>query len=113
MREFLNKYIYLTQPTILLFTLISNFYDLNYVVLGNLVGNSLITNVVFFCYFNYKGNFCWFTKRAPVALILINLLDIFGVYFDYYVYCKVFNVAICFFSLFLFMISVLKKYEYN
>jgi len=75
MREFLNKYIYLTQPTILLFTLISNFYDLNYVVLGNLVGNS--------------------------------------VYFDYYVYCKAFNVAICFFSLFLFMISVLKKYEYN
>jgi len=111
MKRFLDKYIYLSQPIMLLVTLISNFIDLNYSVAGNMIGYSLITNVVFFYLFNYKGNYCWFTKRAPLFLIGINLIDILGNYINYDFYSKLFNISICLVSLVLFLISKLKSYD--
>lgn len=109
MKRFLDKYIYLTQPIMLFVTLISNFIDLNYTLAGNIIGYSLLSNIVFFYLFNYKGNYCWFTRRAPIALILINITDIIGCYVDYEVYRVCFNIVVTFSSLVLFLIFQLQK----
>ena len=109
MKKFLDKYIYLTQPLAIFITLISNFVSLNYSLAGNIIGYSLITNIVFFYLFNYKGNYCWFTKRAPLFLMLINLIDIIGIYISYEFYSKIFNISICSVSLILFIISKIKS----
>lgn len=110
MRAFLDKYIYLSQPIMLLVTLISNFVSLNYVVAGNMIGYSVLTNVVFFYLFNYKGNYCWFTRNTPKFLLLINLLDIIGNFIDYSYYNRLFNIFICSISLILFTIHKIKKH---
>jgi len=111
MKKFLDKYIYLSQPIMLLVTLISNFLSLNYTLAGNLIGYSILTNLVFFYLFNYKGNYCWFTKRAPLFLIGINILDIIGVYINYKDYSEIFNITICSIALLLFLISKIKSYD--
>lgn len=67
----------------LVVSFLSVFIDLNYVVAGNLIGYSIITNIVFF-YIFYYGNYCWFTKLSPIGLILINIVDIIGFYFPKY-----------------------------
>jgi hypothetical protein len=111
MKKFLDKYIYLSQPIMLLITLISNFVSLNYSLAGNIIGYSILSNLVFFYLFNYKGNYCWFTKRAPLFLICINLIDIIGCYISYEFYSKIFNISICLVSLLLFLISKIKSYD--
>ena len=111
MKIFLEKYIYLTQPIMLLVTLLSNFVQLDYILAGNFIGYSVFTNFVFFYLFNYKGNYCWFTKKAPLFLLLINAVDIVGNYVSYEFYSKIFNISICSFSLILFIIHKIKILE--
>jgi hypothetical protein len=111
MKKFLDRNIYLSQPLILFVTLLSNFVSLNYTLAGNIIGYSLITNIVFFYLFNYKGNYCWFTKRTPLFLILINFIDIIGNFISYEFYSKIFNITICSVSLILFIISKIKSHD--
>ena len=111
MKKFLDKYIYLSQPIMLLVTLVSNFVSLNYTIAGNLIGYSVLSNIVFFYLLNYKGNYCWFTKRAPLFLLCINFIDIIGCYVSYEFYSKIFNISICLVSLVLFLISKIKSHD--
>jgi len=109
MKRFLDKNIYLSQPIMLLVTLCSNFIDMNFTLAGNIIGYSFMTNLVFFYLFNYKGNYCWFTKKAPLFLMLVNAIDVIGVYIDYQIYSKIFNITICGVSLILFFIHKTKQ----
>jgi len=111
MKKFLDRNIYLSQPLILFVTLLSNFVSLNYTLAGNIIGYSLITNIVFFYLFNYKGNYCWFTRRAPLFLMLINFIDIIGIFISYDDYKEIFNITICSVSLILFIISKIKSHD--
>lgn len=111
MKRFLDKYIYLSQPIMVLITLLSNFITFDFVVAGNIIGYSVVTNVVFFYLFNYKGSYCWFTRITPKFLLLINLLDIIGRFIEYSYYNRIFNIAICSGSLILFIIYKIKNFE--
>ena len=102
-KYYLDKYIYLAPIVMLVITLYSNFFALNYVVAGNLIGYSILTNVVFWYLFNFKGDFCWFTKNIPLGLIAINLIDITAELIHYEYYAKIFNIGVCSVSLILFM----------
>jgi hypothetical protein len=79
MKFFLKQYIYLLPIFLFVADLLSLFIDFNFVVMGNILGYSLITNIVFIYVFSY-GNYCWFTKLAPFGMIALNLLNIIGYY---------------------------------
>lgn len=103
-------------PIILLLgTLISNFININYVILGNAIGYSILTNIFMFFHFNYFGDYCKMTKTLPIALLLINLLDVVGEwlvineYVGYSIYSNIFNVFVCSITLIFFMYSKIKK----
>lgn len=96
LKIYLHKYIYLAPIIMLLVTLYSNFFNINYVVAGNVIGYSLLTNITMFYFFNYKGNYCWFTRNIPIGLISINLFDIIGCFIDYETYSILFNLLVVF-----------------
>jgi len=103
-KYYIKKYIHLVPIIMLCVTLISNFIDINYVVAGNLIGYSILSNFLMWYFFNFTGSYCWFTRKASLGLILINLIDIFGVFIDYGYYTKIFNVVVCSVALFLYSI---------
>lgn len=106
-KYYLDKYIYLIPIIMLIVTLYSNFYEINYTIAGNLIGYSLLTNILMWFLFN-KGNYCWFTKNIPLALIFINIVDILGAFINYDFYAKIFNTTVCFISLFMFLMFKIK-----
>ena len=110
-RYYLKKYIHLTPIIMLVITLISNFIDVNYVVVGNLMGYSILSNFLMWYFFNFTGSYCWFTRKSSLGLILINIIDILGSFINYSYYSKIFNVTICLVALFLFIYHKLKKKE--
>jgi hypothetical protein len=77
MRYFLDKNIYLLPIILLIVTLLSIFIRCDFVIVGNIVGYSIATNVAFL-YLFYRDKYCWFTKLSPIGLIIINLVDIMG-----------------------------------
>lgn len=84
MKEFLEKHIYLAPILMLIFSFISAFVKYDYVIAGNAIGYSIITNIVFFTFFYYR-NYCIFTKLSSIGLFLINIVDIIGyIYPKYY-----------------------------
>ena len=79
MQFWLKQYVYLLPIVLLVASLLSVFFDYNYVVVGNLVGYSIATNILFLYVF-YYGKYCWFTRLSPIGLIMINIVDIVGNY---------------------------------
>lgn len=113
-KAFLDRYVYFVPIILLLVGLITNFIDYNkggynYIVLGNSFGWSIFTSIAFYYFFNFKGSYCWFTRNAPIGLIVINLVDIVGYYLPYFVYSKIFNIAICLIIITLALIIWIKK----
>lgn len=105
-KYYLKKYIHLVPIIMLVVTLISNFIDINYVVAGNLIGYSILSNFLMWYFFNFTGSYCWFTRKSSLGLILINLIDIFGEFIDYGCYTKIYNIVVC--SVVLFLFSIFK-----
>lgn len=98
MRMFLKQTIYLVPIIMLIGTLLSCFIDFNYVIVGNILGCSLLTNTVFFFHF-YYGKYCWFTRLSPIGLCIINIVDIIGNYlsntfYNYWYIIAVFSVIL-------------------
>jgi len=99
-KAFLDRYIYFVPIIMLLAGLYTSFVEYsgnvyNYTVVGNTIGWSIFSSIVFFYFFNFKGNYCWFTRNAPIGLILINIADILGFYFNYKIYSVLFNIVVC------------------
>lgn len=104
----MKKYIYLIPILQLIATLISCFVDFNYVVVGNILGYSIFTNIILYICFNHK-KYCWITRNSPLFMILINLIDILGVYIDYSTYKNLFTIIVVLIALFLGIIYELKR----
>lgn len=110
-----DRYIYLVPIIMLLITLATNFVDYNngvynYVVLGNSVGYSIFTNAVFFHHFNFTNKrYCWFTRKTPIGLALVNVIDIIGFYMHHKDYSCLFNITICSIILILALYFEIKK----
>lgn len=70
-------------PIALIFiSFLSCFFNYNYVIIGNIVGYSIFTNFVFVSYFSLNKRYCNIIRLAPVGLLIINIIDIIGYYFD-------------------------------
>lgn len=109
MKAFLDRYIFLVPIFMLLLALLSEFVKLDYVAVGNMVGWSILSNIPMFYFFNFKGKYCWFTRNAPIGLILINIVDIIGVFIPDEDYNFWFNVTICSTIIILALLFYIKK----
>lgn len=95
---FLHKTIWLTPIAMICVSFLSAFYkwfvylidymfcplnswntEFNYVVWGNIGGNSIISNIALVFIF-WFGKYCLFTRFVPFSLILVNLINIWGFY---------------------------------
>lgn len=110
MKRFLSKYLNIIPPIMLLATFVSNFIQLDFVVWGNILGYSLLTNVVFIYVFIISNkNYCWFTKLSVIALPLMNVICLFGTVINYETYGFWYEVSICAIVFFLSILLALKK----
>lgn len=108
MKFFIKQYIYLLPIIMLVASFLSAFIEYNYVIAGNVLGYSLLTNLLFF-YFFYYGDYCIFTRLAPIGLIAINIVDIIGVFISDKFYNFWYVITIFFVILTLSMIFEIKK----
>lgn len=104
LKIFLEQTIYLLSyllMTVSFLAVIFRWFNLpwDWVLWGNIGGYSLITSVLFFKVF-YFGKYCWTTKHMPIALIITNIINIWGLFYPKY-YFWWYEVFI--FSVFLFM----------
>lgn len=109
LKSFLDRYIFIVPILMLLACLYSNFFYLDYVLAGNVLGCSILSNLVMFYLFNFKGRYCWLTRNAPMGLIFINLIDIIGVWVLDKWYIFLFNIVVCLTILILASIFYIKK----
>ena len=109
-KSFLDRYIYLLPVLMLFATLYSNFFSINYVVMGNIVGYSIITNTISWYLFNCTSKkYCWFTRNAPVGLLIINIIDLIGLLMKRENYVTIFNVVVCSIIIILAVLFFIKK----
>jgi len=83
----MKRYLYLLPITLLAVTFVSAFIDYNYVIVGNISGYSIISNLLYVYYFTLSNKFCIFTRLSPIGLLFINIFDIVGYLFcgyDFY-----------------------------
>jgi len=74
----IKRYIYLIPPIQLLATLVISFLPVSnsdFVGLGNSLGYSIVTGVVYVTLFCLKDKYCLFTKVAAASLFLIAMLN--------------------------------------
>lgn len=112
MKKIIRNKMHLIPCFLLLGTFASCFLDYNFIFLGNVLGYSILTNVVFIGVFTF-GNFCIFTKLAPIGLLAINIVDIIGIYLSNFTYIKIFTIIICSIILFLAIVFKMEKIIYN
>src|SRR5699024_6890790 len=84
----------------LIASLLSNYVTFNYVVAGNVLGYSLITDC-FMLYFVFNLRFCIYTKLAVISLTLLNLVCLLGATINYSTYAKLYDtiiIGLCLFA---------------
>jgi len=109
LKFYLDKYIFLAPIIMLSITLYSNFFNINYVIVGNIIGYSILTNITMYYLFNFKGSYCWFTRNIPIGLVSINIIDIIGCFIDYEKYKIMFNILVVFIIVFFYIIYKIKN----
>ena|SRR5690606_34470377 len=118
MKLFLSKYLTVVPPLMVglsyAFTHLITMDAYWYYLLSNLIGFSIITNIVFvWVYFYSNKNYCWFTKLSVIAMIILNIGNIIAVLFGfeefYNTYCFLFETFITSMVVFLSIILALKK----
>src|SRR5690606_36629085 len=77
----------------LIASLLSNYITFNYVVAGNVLGYSLVTDA-FMRYFVLKLRFCIYTKLAVISLTLLNLVCLLGATINHPTYAKLYDTSI-------------------
>lgn len=76
-------------------TFISHLVDFNYIVIGNILGYSILTSLpmIYIFWFTHK-RYCWFTKLSCIALPIMNLICIIGAFISYEKYTYIFDLVI-------------------
>lgn len=92
-------------------TFLSHFVGHNYIVVGNVAGYSLLSNVALIYLFWFSNRkYCWFTKLSTLALPLMNLACILFVFLEYQTASYYFDLSIITITVFLtFILSFNKK----
>jgi len=89
-------------------TLVYTWAEFNYVVAGNVLGYSLMTDA-FMLYFVFKLRFCVYTKLAVISLTLLNLVCLLGTIINYSSYAKLYDTTITGICLFACLVIYLMK----
>lgn len=92
----------------LIASLLSNYVTFNYIVAGNVLGYSLMTDA-FMLYFVFKLRFCVYTKLAVISLTLLNLVCLLGTTINYPAYAKLYDTTIIGICLFACLVIYLMK----
>lgn len=105
MKYWLRKRIYII-PIICICTSFLNakfqFSQEDAIIFGNITGFSLLTNVLMFYLFWLSGiKFCWITKFCVIGLILINLINLTRLIFEFEIYFLLYKCIIVFLIVFL------------
>jgi hypothetical protein len=89
----LRKYVYLLPIVQIIATFVVSFFELtdnDFVYLGNSVGYSVITGLVYVAYFR-NVSFCAFTRFSAIGLFLIAIYNLIGVAIEYDIYTMWFD----------------------
>lgn len=92
----------------LIASLLSNWIEFNYVVAGNVLGYSLMTDA-FMLYFVFKLRFCIYTKLCVISLTLLNIVCLLGTTISYPAYAKIYDTSIIGICLFACLVMYLMK----
>ncbi len=92
----------------LIATFLSNFIQLNLIVVGNTLGYSLLSNIIMYFTFDNK-RYCWLVRNIPTSLIIINLIDMSSYFISYSAYSILFNIAVCVITITMAIIFKLKE----
>ena len=109
-----NKKIYRFLPTIVIYlavvvSFLSNFIDLNFYILSDIIGYSLSTNLVIL-YFLKQLKYCIHTRIAVcnlIALNVFNLLNAWGLidYDTYYLTYDLITLTIMFLTMLIYSVK--------
>lgn len=101
----MSRYSYILPLIMVLATLLSKFVVFDFVIIGNILGYSILTNILGYLWFNRKHtNYCFFSKNVWFFLIANNLINILGTLVQYEKYLTWSTIFIMSTSLFLFLI---------
>ena len=101
----MRKYIYTLPLIMVLATLLSKFVVFDFVIIGNILGYSIMTNIIGYLYFNRKNtNYCFFSRNVWYFLIANNVINILGTFVEYEKYLSWSTIFILSTSLLLFLI---------
>lgn len=110
MKFFIAKTLFLIPPIMLIVTFLSHLVELNYVFAGNLVGYSLLTSIPMIHIFWFTNKkYCLFTKLSSVALPIMNVVCIIGVFLSFEKYTYIFDLTIISITTLLTIVLTLKK----
>ena len=112
MRNIFIKYKHLLPVILLVASFFSIFfkYDLyGYILLGNFVGWSILVSLYFIFEFTLNKKYCLISRISPVGLLMINIIDVIGYYFDENFYNFWYVLTTCSFIFSLTIIHYLKK----
>jgi len=81
----MNETVFLVPILCLMVSFISVFTDYSiiknsYLLLANTGGYSLIIDYSLIYHFTLRKDYCYFTRLAPIGLIILNIVDIIGYY---------------------------------
>ena len=82
----MKKNLYIIPFLMFLATIISCYYPIDFVLWGNILGNSILANIWLYHIVFNTGNYCRISKLMPFLLTFINLVDILGIYINFDVY---------------------------
>jgi lysylphosphatidylglycerol synthetase-like protein (DUF2156 family) len=101
----MEKYSYILPLIMVLATLLSKFVVFDFVIIGNILGYSILTNVLGYLWFNRKHtNYCFFSRNVWYFLIANNVINILGTFISYKKYLTWSTIFILSVSLLLFFI---------
>jgi hypothetical protein len=104
-----EKYLYLMPLVMVCATLLSNFVEFNYIVVGNILGYSLLTNLIGYTYFNrHRSKHCFFSRNVWIGLVAINVVDIIGNHIPYFEYSSLFTTVVCSVCLLFYVVDKLR-----
>lgn len=104
MKFFFDKYKYMLPVLLLVASFLSVFFEYNlygYILIGNFIGWSIPTSLYFVFEFTLNKKYCLISRLSPVGLLLLNIIDVIGYWFDekFYNFWYVLIVASLVFSI--------------
>ena len=86
--------------------------EFHYATWGNLGGFSLACDIIFLDRFTFNKRYCWLTRALPIAMIIVNILNILCNIFlekHYELYGSLYEISVFSLTLFISLILSVEK----